>query len=375
MKKIEMVDLHAQYVRLKEEIDKAISDVLASSHFIQGPQVRQFSENLSAYLNDSHVVTCGNGTDALQIAMMALDFKRGDEVIVPAFTYVAVAEVIALLGLTPVLADVDEKTFNIDVTQVEKKITSRTRAIVPVHLFGQCANMEALTKVAADKHVVLIEDAAQSLGATYALGGNSGRQYAGTIGTIGITSFFPTKTLGCFGDGGAIFTADPILAEKIRKIANHGQRVKYSHELVGVNSRLDTLQAAILDVKLRHINEFTQRRQQAAAHYDKGLGDVQGVQRPYRDIKSAHVFHQYTLRVSDRDGMKEHLNNNNIPAMVYYPIPLHLQEAYKQFGNGAGSFPVAERLSKDVISLPIHTEMDTDQLDFICEQIRKFYNV
>jgi UDP-2-acetamido-2-deoxy-ribo-hexuluronate aminotransferase len=373
MHKIQMVDLQRQYLRLQAQIDEGIARVLNSTNFIQGPEVGHFSENLSRYLNGSRVVTCGNGTDALQVAMMALDLKPGDEVIIPAFTYVAVAEVIALLGLTPVLADVDEHTFNIDVREGERKITTRTKAIVPVHLFGQCANMKELMSLARSFGVDVIEDAAQSLGATCQLG-NKSNYHAGTIGRVAITSFFPTKTLGCFGDGGAIFTADDDLAQRIRMIANHGQRVKYTHEMIGVNSRLDTLQAAILDVKLGHINDFTRRRREAAAYYDKLLAGIKDVQIPYRDANSTHVFHQYTLIATRRDALQEHLKKNGIPSMVYYPFPLHFQKAYQQYGKGPGSYPVAEKLSKDVISLPIHTEMEVDQLDFICTQIRKFYD-
>jgi len=373
MKKIQMVDLHGQYLRLKDEIDAAIRGVLESSHFIQGPDVKRFSGHLAAYVNGSSVVTCGNGTDALQIAAMALELKPGAEVIIPAFTYVATAEVIGLLGLTPVLVDVDERTFNIDVSQIEQATNSRTRAVVPVHLFGQCANMASLIKIAHDLKITVIEDAAQSLGATCNLADHSRRQ-AGTIGKIGVTSFFPTKPLGCFGDGGAIFTDDAALSEKMQMIANHGQRVKYSHELIGVNSRLDTLQAAILDVKLKHMDDFTQTRQDVAARFDDGLAGIKELILPYREENSSHIFHQYTLQAVDRDGLKEHLAKLGIPSMVYYPTPLHFQRAYQQYGKGPGSFPVAERLSKNVISLPIHTEMETDQLDYICDAVRKFYN-
>jgi len=372
MNRIQMVDLQRQYQRLKSEIDPAISGAISSSNFIQGPEVKKFSDDLSAYLGGCHVITCGNGTDALQVAMMALGLKQGDEVIIPAFTYIAVAEVIALLGLTPVLVDVDERTFNIETGEIERKITNRTRAIVPVHLFGQCANMTDIMKLAASRQLHVIEDAAQSLGSTYAISGTA--HHAGTLGRIGITSFFPTKTLGCFGDGGALFTSDDALAERIKMIANHGQRVRYVHELVGVNSRLDTIQAAILGVKLRHIADFSSRRRAAAAHYDNALKGVPGIALPYRDSSSTHVFHQYTLKAADRDGLRAFLKQHDIPSMVYYPIPLHFQKAYERFGNGPGSFPIAERLPKEVISLPIHTEMDIDQLDFICTKIREFCN-
>jgi UDP-2-acetamido-2-deoxy-ribo-hexuluronate aminotransferase len=364
MNPVQMVDLQGQYLRLKSEIDPAIKAVVESSNFIQGPEVRKFSDALSEYLGGCHVITCGNGTDALQVAMMALGLKQGDEVIV--------AEVIALLGLTPVLVDVDERTFNIDASEVERRITDRTKAIVPVHLFGQCSNMADILGLAAAREISVIEDAAQSLGATYTI--EKTARHAGTLGRIGITSFFPTKTLGCFGDGGALFTSDAALAETIRMIANHGQRVRYTHDLIGINSRLDTIQAAVLRVKLRHIADFTNRRRAAAAHYDAALADVAGIARPHRDSRSSHVFHQYTIKPANRDALREFLRQNGIPSMVYYPMPLHFQKAYQQFGAGPGSFPVAEKLSKEVISLPIHTEMDIDQLNFICSKIRQFYN-
>lgn len=373
MSKIQMVDLRSQYHRLKTELDYAVSEVLESSAFINGPQVTRFADQLSRFLGGSHVVTCGNGTDALQIAMMSLSFEPGDEVIIPAFTYVATAEVLGLLRLQPVLVDVDEATFNIDVSRIESLTSSRTRAIVPVHLFGQCANMQPLIELATRKNIHIIEDAAQSLGASYHFPSDENR-YAGTMGTIGITSFFPTKTLGCFGDGGALFASDKHLATKLKMIANHGQRVKYEHELIGINSRLDSLQAAVLEVKLRHIHEFTTRRQQAASFYDNALRDVSGVEIPSRDPNSTHVFHQYTLKVEDRDGLRDYLAGKNIPSMIYYPLPLHLQKAYKDYGKGPGSFPVAEKLAKRVISLPIHTEITDDQLHMICSEIRKFYH-
>jgi dTDP-4-amino-4,6-dideoxygalactose transaminase len=373
MSKIQMVDLRSQYHRLKTELDYAVSEVLESSAFINGPQVTRFADQLSRFLGGSHVVTCGNGTDALQIAMMSLSFEPGDEVIIPAFTYVATAEVLGLLRLQPVLVDVDEATFNIDVSRIESLTSSRTRAIVPVHLFGQCANMQPLIELATRKNIHIIEDAAQSLGASYHFPSDENR-YAGTMGTIGITSFFPTKTLGCFGDGGALFASDKHLATKLKMIANHGQRVKYEHELIGINSRLDSVQAAVLEVKLRHIHEFTTRRQQAASFYDNALRDVSGVEIPSRDPNSTHVFHQYTLKVEDRDGLRDYLAGKNIPSMIYYPLPLHLQKAYKDYGKGPGSFPVAEKLAKRVISLPIHTEITDDQLHMICSEIRKFYH-
>ena len=372
MDNIKMVDLQTQYLRIKPEIDLAIQEVLTSTAFIQGPQVNQFTAALRDYVACGHVITCANGTDALQIAMMALDVKPGDEIILPVHTYVATAEVMALLGLKPVFVDVDAKSFNIDVTKLENKITAKTVAIVPVHLYGQCADMEEILQIAQKHNLHVIEDAAQALGAVYTF--NSGeKKVAGTMGIVGTTSFFPTKNLGCFGDGGAVFTNDPVLAEKIKMIANHGQKIKYHHAVVGVNSRLDTLQAAILNVKLRHLEEYTKRRNEAASVYDELLAEIRQVKTPYRTKKSTHVFHQYTLHAENRDALREHLNDKGIPTMIYYPVPLHLQKAYRQVGLEEGSFPVTENLSKTVISLPIHTEMKKEELEFICETVKNFY--
>jgi dTDP-4-amino-4,6-dideoxygalactose transaminase len=373
MKKIKMVDLQGQYLRIKPEIDAAIQSVLDSTAFIQGPQVHEFANALAAHNNVEHVIPCGNGTDALQIAMMALELEPGDEVILPVHTYVATAEVIALLRLKPVFVDVDEKTFNLDVDQLENKITPKTKAVVPVQLYGQCADMEEILKIA-DKHgLFVIEDAAQSLGAEYTF--SDGRKMkAGTMSTIGCTSFFPSKNLGCFGDGGAIFTRDSTIAERVKMIANHGQRVKYHHDIIGVNSRLDTLQAAILTVKLKYLEEYARKRNDAAAYYDKALGNSDTVVIPYRSKNTTHVFHQYTLKTNgiDRDALKAHLESNGVPSMIYYPVPLHLQNAYRQPEFGPGSFPVTEKLSKTVISLPIHTEMKSSELDHICRLIVEF---
>ena len=298
MKNIKMVDLHGQYLRIKGEIDNAIGEVLTSTAFIQGPQVKEFAAALASYTGANHVIPCANGTDALQVAMMALDLKPGDEVIVPVHTYVATAEVIALLGLTPVFVDVDAHAFNIDTAQIEQRITRKTRAIVPVHLYGQCADMEVILAIASRHNLYVIEDAAQALGAEYSFSDGS-KKTAGTMGTIGTTSFFPSKNLGCYGDGGAIFTQDAALAEKITMIANHGQRIKYHHDVVGVNSRLDTLQAAILNVKLKHLASYTERRNLVAEYYDKHLSPAL-VQTPVRSKTSTHVFHQYTLKVKDK---------------------------------------------------------------------------
>ncbi len=368
-----MVDLHHQYLAIKDKIDEAIQHVLHSTAFIQGPQVKEFAEALAKYLNSKAVIPCANGTDALQIAMMALDCKPGDEVILPVHTYVATAEVIALLGLVPVFTEVDERTFNLDVNQIESKITHRTFAIVPVHLYGQCADMEPILNIAKKHHLHVIEDAAQALGAEYTF--SDGRKMkAGTMGTVGCTSFFPSKNLGCFGDGGAIFTQNVSLAEKIKMIANHGQRIKYHHDLIGVNSRLDTLQAAVLNVKLNYLNDYEKRRNDVAAFYDRALASLSFLEIPFRSPNSTHVFHQYTLKTKgiDRDPFKAYLESKGIPAMIYYPVPLHLQKAYQRPEYPEGTFKVTEQLSKTVISLPIHTEMKEDQLSYICDTIKAF---
>ena len=372
MNAIRMVDLQKQYLQIKSEIDRAIEEVLTSAAFIQGPQVKTFADALSKRTGAGDVIPCANGTDALQIAMMAVGLQPGDEVIVPVHTYVATAEVIALLGLTPVFVDVNESTFNIDVAQIEKVITKKSKAIVPVHLYGQCADMEPILEIAADNNLHVIEDAAQALGAQYRFSDGSVKQ-AGTMGIVGTTSFFPSKNLGCYGDGGAIFTNDSALAEKIRMTANHGQRIKYHHDIIGVNSRLDTLQAAILNVKLRYLSDYTAKRNTVAEFYDKYL-KPKHVNIPVRAANSTHVFHQYTIKIKgrDRNEFQKYLASNGIPSMIYYPVPLHLQAAYRRDGFGPGAFPVTERLSETVISLPIHTEMDGEQLEFITETVNKF---
>jgi len=373
MNKIQMVDLRGQYLRIKPEIDAAIARVVDDTAFIQGPQLKSFEAALGAYTGAPFVVSCGNGTDALQIAMMALGLRAGDEVILPVHTYVATAEVIALLGLTPVFADVDPEMFTIDVNAIERLVTTRTKAIVPVHLYGQCADMEAILTMAGKHGLHVIEDTAQALGARYHFPDGRVAQ-AGTMGTIGTTSFFPSKNLGCFGDGGAIFTADAGLAERMRMIANHGQKKKYHHDLVGINSRLDTLQAAILEVKLHHLPEYEQNRRMAADFYDEHLSGIRGVITPKRNTRSTHVFHQYTLKAERRDELKAWLEQRGVPTMIYYPVPLHFQEAYRREGIGAGSFPVSEELSRTVISIPIHTELDTPTMAYICDSIREFYH-
>ncbi len=369
-----MVDLRGQYQDIKEDVDQALIQAIEEGAFINGPDVKKFSKELAAYCGAKHVIPCANGTDALQIAMMALGLQPGDEVIVPAFTYVATAEVIALLGLKPVFAEVDPKTFNIAVAQLEDKLSPKTKAIVPVHLYGQCADMERLGSFAQKNNVYIIEDTAQAIGASYTFSNGQSRQ-AGTIGDIGATSFFPSKNLGCFGDGGAMFTEDDKLAERLQMIANHGQKVKYYHEVVGVNSRLDTLQSVILRIKLRRLNDYISRRQAAAAYYDQALAGIEALALPVRAASSTHVFHQYTLKVAggQRDGLKEHLASKGVPSMIYYPVPLHLQNAYRHWGYQKGDFPVSEQLCEQVISLPMHTELTEDQLSFITDQVKSFF--
>lgn len=365
---IKMVDLSKQYLRLKSDIDNAIQQVLDSTQFIKGPQVKSFESNLSDYMQCKHVISCANGTDALQIAMMALNLQPGDEVITASFTYVATAEVIALLKLKPVLVDVNTETFTINPEAIRNAITPRTKAIVPVHLFGQCADMESILKIAEEHGLYVIEDNAQAIGATYTF--SDGRQMkSGTMGTIGTTSFFPSKNLGCFGDGGALNTNDDSLATKIRCIANHGQTTQYVHDMVGINSRLDTLQAAILDVKLRHLDDFAKRRNEVAKYYDAAFKNLSGVKTPERAKNSTHVFHQYTLTLEgiNRDLLRQELEKAGIPSMVYYPIPLHHQKAYLDKRYEAGMFPVTEKLCSSVISLPIHTEFTSDQLNYITD--------
>ncbi|MFZ9505135.1 MAG: DegT/DnrJ/EryC1/StrS family aminotransferase [Cyclobacteriaceae bacterium] len=373
MKSIQMVDLQGQYLRIKNEIDNAISSVISQAAFIQGPQVKSFSSALASYTQSPFVTTCANGTDALQIAMMALNLKPGDEVILPVHTYVATAEVIALLGLKPVFVDVRQDHFNIDPSKLKSVLTPKTKAIVPVHLYGQCAPMEEILTFAAEHKLFVIEDTAQALGAVYTFK-DGRRKFAGTMGTIGTTSFFPSKNLGCFGDGGAMFTADPELAGRLQMIANHGQKKKYYHECVGVNSRLDTLQAAILEVKLRHLPTYERSRQEAAAFYDSCLSGLGEVVTPVRMPYTTHVYHQYTLKVQRRDELKSYLESRGIPTMIYYPVPLHEQVAYKQHDLAPGSFPMAEQLSKSVLSLPMHTELDRETMEYICASIKTFYH-
>ncbi|MFM2207678.1 MAG: hypothetical protein RL213_1653 [Bacteroidota bacterium] len=368
-----MVDLVGQYEKLQPEIDKAVLDVIRSSAFINGPEVKAFQSELEKYLGVKHVIPCANGTDALQIVMMALGLEPGDEVITADFTYVATAEVIALLKLKPVLVDVDPETFTIDVSAVERAITPKTKAIVPVHLFGQCAPMDELMQLARKHNLFVIEDTAQAIGAEYTFPDGT-RRKAGTIGTAGCTSFFPSKNLGCYGDGGAIFTDDEALGTKIRMIANHGQSVQYYHDEIGVNSRLDSIQAAILRIKLRHLDEYAAARRQVADFYDRAFSGNPKLITPRRAAFSDHVFHQYTLVMNgpDRTKLREFLAGKEIPAMIYYPVPLHLQKAYRDDRYRAGDFPVTERLCANVISLPIHTEMEESTLRFITDSVLEF---
>lgn len=370
-----MVDLKNQYLKIKSEVDAAIQDVIDSTAFINGPAVKTFQKNLEEYLNVKHVIPCANGTDALQIAMMALGLKPGDEVITADFTYVATAEVIGLLGLTPVLVDVNPDTFDINVEAIEKNITSKTKAIVPVHLFGQCANMEAIMQLAEKYNLYVIEDNAQAIGAEYTFS-NGERKKAGTIGHIGCTSFFPSKNLGCFGDGGAIMTNDDELAAKCRMIASHGQSKQYVHDVLGVNSRLDSIQAAILNVKLKYLDDYIKARQTAAEMYDKALEQISEIVIPKRLKNSSHVFHQYTLQIKGgkRDALREYLQNQGIPSMIYYPIPLHLQKAYQSERYKAGDFPVTEQLCHSVLSLPMHTELNEEIIHIITNAILNFFN-
>jgi dTDP-4-amino-4,6-dideoxygalactose transaminase len=365
-----MVDLVGQYARIKPEVDQAVIGVLNSGVFIKGPEVQHFEEELAAYLGVKHVIACANGTDALQLAMMALGLQPGDEVITASFTYVATAEVIALLKLTPVLVDVHPDTFTIDPEALEKAITPRTKAIVPVHLFGQCANMDSIMDIAKKHHLFVIEDNAQAIGADYTFS-NGTTQKGGTIGHIGCTSFFPSKNLGCYGDGGAMFTNDDELADKLKMIANHGQKVRYYHDVIGVNSRLDAIQAVILRIKLRHLNEYAAARQAAAAKYDAAFANHPQLQIPVRYGQSSHVFHQYTLRLRNgkRDDLIKALNEKGIPANVYYPVPLHQQKAYLDPRYKDGDFPISEQLSHEVFSLPMHTELSDEQIDFITSNV------
>lgn len=375
MNRIQMVDLKGQYEKIKNEIDEVILDVVGSSAYINGPAVRVFQENLEQYLSVKHVVPCANGTDALQIALMSCGLKPGDEVIVPAFTYVSTAEIIGLLQLKPIMVDVDENTFNVTAEIVEKAITPKTKAVVPVHLFGQSADMEPIMKVAEKYGLYIVEDNAQSIGADYKFSDRTAKK-AGTIGDMGTTSFFPSKNLGCFGDGGAIFTNDDEFASKLRSIANHGQTRTYCHDVIGVNSRLDSVQAAILDVKLKYLDEYIAARNKAAKFYDEAFADIGDIQAPAREKNSNHVFHQYTIKVRDgkRANLRSFLAKKGIPSSIYYPVPLYKQKAFKKYVPKAFELPVTEKLSRQVLSLPIHTEMDEELLSNISGIVDDYFS-
>jgi UDP-2-acetamido-2-deoxy-ribo-hexuluronate aminotransferase len=373
MKQIQMVDLKSQYENISEEIDNAVLDVIRSTQYINGGEVQKFREELENYLNVKHVIPCANGTDALQVAMMALELKPGDEVITTSFTFVATVEVIALLGLTPVLVDVLPDTFNIDPESLRIAITAKTKAIVPVHLFGQSVNMQPLLDLAREHNLHIIEDNAQAIGADYIFPDGS-RKKAGTMGIIGCTSFFPSKNLGCYGDGGAIFTNDDALAQKLRVIVNHGMEVRYYHDSIGVNSRLDSIQAAILRIKLRYLDQYAAARRKAADYYDKAFANHPRIKTPVRSSFSTHVFHQYTLVIENLDqfGLQKFLSERGIPAMIYYPVPMHMQKAYTDPRYKEGDFPVTEMLSRSVISLPMHTELDEEQLQHITNNVLEY---
>ncbi len=371
---IQMVDLKSQYHHIKDQIDKAVIDCIASTAFINGPAVKEFQTNLEHYLGVKHVIPCANGTDSLQIAMMALDLKPGDEVICPAFTYVATAEVIGLLGLTPVMVDVDPKTFNITAQNIEKAITPKTKAIVPVHLYGQSCDMEAILALAKKYNLFVIEDNAQAIGADYTF--SDGRKAkTGTIGHIGSTSFFPSKNLGCYGDGGALMTNDDTLAQKMRMIANHGQEKKYYHKVLGCNSRLDTIQAAILNIKLKNLDAYSKARNEMANYYNTAFAQIEELQVPERQSNSTHVFHQYTLRVKNgkRNELQQYLSENGIPSMIYYPLPLYKQEAFQQFVTPNFKLDATELLCNEVLSLPIHTEMNIEDMEWVCSNVKSFF--
>jgi len=375
MRPIQMVDTKTQYQKIKAEVDKAVIEVMESSAFINGPAVKEFTASLSSYLNVKHTIPCANGTDALQIAMMALGLQPGDEVITPSFTYIATTEVIALLQLTPVFVEVDPTTFCMDPAVLEKAIGPKTKAIVPVHLYGHAAPMEEIMAIAKKHHLYVIEDNAQAIGCDYTSSDGAAKK-TGSIGHIGTTSFYPSKNLGGFGDGGAIFTNDDELAAKMRMIANHGQSKQYYHDVVGCNSRLDSLQAAVLNIKLRHLDEYNIARRTVADFYDKAFANTSKITTPYRAAYSNHVFHQYTILLEgvDRNGLKEFLASHSIPAMIYYPVAGHQQKMFEQFNVATQSMPVTDWLTERVISLPIHTEMEEEQLNFITNKVLEYLN-
>ena len=369
-----MVDLKTQYDKIRSEIDNAIFSVINSTTFIKGPEVKFFEEELQSYLGVKHVISCANGTDALQITMMSLGLKPGDEVITTDFTFIATVEAVALLGLKPVIVDPDPGNFNISAKQIQKAITPHTRAVVPVHLFGQCADMEGIMELARIHNLLIIEDAAQATGTDFYFTGGEIKK-AGTIGNAGTTSFFPSKNLGCYGDGGAVYTNDDDLAKKLRSIANHGMKIRYHYYDIGVNSRLDTLQAAILRVKLKYLDQYNIARKIVADFYDEAFAGCRDIVVPVREKYSSHIFHQYTVRIKNglRDDLKKYLEENKIPSMIYYPGPLHMQEAYLHLGYKESDFPVTNALCKEVLSLPVHTEMEQDQLEYITSKILNFF--
>ena len=375
MDNIQMVDLKSQYKKIKSAVDKAIVDVIESTQFINGPEVKSFQSELESYLGTKHVIPCANGTDALQISLMALDLKPGDEVITPSFTFIATTEVIALLGLKPVFIDVNKDTFCMDASQLENAITDKTKAIVPVHLYGQAADMGEIMRIADKHNLPVIEDNAQAIGSDYHT--SSGDKKTGTIGQIGCTSFFPSKNLGCYGDGGAIFTNSDELAAKMRMIVNHGQSKRYYHDVVGCNSRLDSIQAAVLRIKLKELDGYINARRKVADYYDNFFAQFEGIKTPVRSDKSRHVFHQYTLTLEgiDRDALNAFLAEKNIPSMIYYPVPAHKQEMFSSFNSAETELPVTDWLGERVLSLPIHTEMSEEQLAYICNGVAEFMKI
>ena len=378
MRPIQMVDLKQQYLHIKQEVDAAVLDVLNSSAFINGKPVQELANDLNTYLGVKYTIPCANGTDALQIAMMALNLQPGDEVITPSFTYIATTEVVALLRLKPVFVEVDPKTFCIDPDAIRKAITPKTKAIVPVHLYGHAANMEEIMKIADEHHLYVIEDNAQAIGADF-IYSNGTTKKTGAIGTIGCTSFFPSKNLGCYGDGGAIFTNDDALADKLKMIANHGQKVRYYHEMVGCNSRLDTIQAAVLKIKLKKLDEYITARRKAADYYDAAFANHPHITTPYRAANCKHVFHQYTLTLDGysnvaevRNALNEYLATQKIPSMIYYPVPAHRQQMFAAFGGNDYNLETTDWLTDRVISLPMHTELEEEQLQLITSEVLKF---
>ncbi len=375
MYKIPMVDLKSQYLEIKSDINERLESIFLSSKFIKGPEVSELENKLSELLNIKHIITCANGTDAIQLALMSLDLEAGDEVITPAFSYIAAAEVIKLMGLVPIYADVDEQFFDIDLTNLAKRISSKTKAIIPVHLFGQSCNMDSIVDFANKHDLIIIEDNAQSLGSAYCSKSLSGK--TGSFGSIATTSFFPSKNLGCYGDGGAVLTNDDKLAEKLRMLANHGQTIKYHHKLIGINSRLDSIQAAVLNVKLEHFSKYVENRQNAASVYSDNLHQLNEIRIPLNYKNSLHIYHQYTIRVlnNKRDSLKAYLDQNGIASMIYYPIPVHKQDAYiESYGNDL-HLPVSERLSKEVLSLPIHSHITNADVLTVCKCIKAFFEI